>query len=361
MSKLDKKSKFLELEGVRVTYRPKDDTIHITSKDKDLQSEGFHLTLKNGTPSEDSLRQLLTEKGLIKPTASNTLPNFAKYEFDAAPSWNEIPLGIKENNEVVFWDVLGDAHALVGGHAGAGKSIIQRAVFAHCVAHNDEWEVIGLDCKAELKYFANYPKTTSSVGSTLQEVAASLTYAISVMMERYDEMERVGGTTSKDIVVNLETGEYVRSIMIFIDEVGSMTTPDQGYSRGKSFIEENNLRARIANDVGKLARLGRAAGIHLIIAGQNLSHGNIRGEFKDNLPFRVAMGNMSPQQSNSILNSDAATRIGANVGRGYASSEFGDVESEFQAYFPSYDTIDELILRNPMIDPARYAHLVRGH
>ena len=361
MSKLDKKSKFLELEGVRVTYRPKDDTIHITSKDKDLQSEGFHLTLKNGTPSEDSLRRLLTEKGLIKPTASNKLSSFIKYPFDAAPSWSKIPLGVNSNDEVVFWDVLKDPHALAAGRAGGGKSIIQRVIFAHCVAHNDEWEVMGLDSRGGLKYLENYPKTTSSVNSTLQEVADSLTRALAVIADRYQEIERIGGLTYKDIIVNLETLEPVRSIMIFVDELELIHPDSHGAYRTESFLEENDFRMSIFKSIAQIARIGRAAGVHLMVANQEVNASRINRELKNNLTYRVAMGNMSPQQSNSILNSEAAINIGGNTGRGYASSVMGEAGDEFQAYFPSYDAIDELILRNPMLDPARYAHLVRGH
>jgi hypothetical protein len=67
MSKISENKKYLTLEGVRVSYRPKDDTIHLTSIDEDLAAEGFHLTLKQGSDSESILRSLLLEKGLIRP------------------------------------------------------------------------------------------------------------------------------------------------------------------------------------------------------------------------------------------------------------------------------------------------------
>jgi hypothetical protein len=67
MSKISENKKYLTLEGVRVSYRPKDNTIHLTSIDEDLAAEGFHLTLKQGSDSESILRSLLLEKGLIRP------------------------------------------------------------------------------------------------------------------------------------------------------------------------------------------------------------------------------------------------------------------------------------------------------
>jgi len=67
MSKISENKKYLTLEGVRVSYRPKDNTIHLTSIDEDLAAEGFHLTLKQGSDSENILRSLLLEKGLIRP------------------------------------------------------------------------------------------------------------------------------------------------------------------------------------------------------------------------------------------------------------------------------------------------------
>jgi cellulose biosynthesis protein BcsQ len=66
MSKTDKNKKFVTLEGVRASYKAKDDTIHLTSTDPDVQASGFHLSLNKGTQTEKTLRNLLTKNGVIQ-------------------------------------------------------------------------------------------------------------------------------------------------------------------------------------------------------------------------------------------------------------------------------------------------------
>ena len=65
MSTVDPTKKYVTLDGVRISYRPKDDTIHLTSTDPDVAAGGFHLTLGRGTQTEETLRDLLTESGVI--------------------------------------------------------------------------------------------------------------------------------------------------------------------------------------------------------------------------------------------------------------------------------------------------------
>jgi type II secretory pathway component PulF len=74
----DPHGKYLNLEGVRVAYRRKDDTIHITSTDPDFQTSGFHISLVRGTPTERALRALLREHGMAvaKTKLEEQLPTF---------------------------------------------------------------------------------------------------------------------------------------------------------------------------------------------------------------------------------------------------------------------------------------------
>lgn len=68
MSHTNDRKKYVTLEDVRVSYKPKDDTIHITSTDPDVQAGGFHLSLSKGTQTEVTLRELLRTSGVIRPT-----------------------------------------------------------------------------------------------------------------------------------------------------------------------------------------------------------------------------------------------------------------------------------------------------
>jgi MinD-like ATPase involved in chromosome partitioning or flagellar assembly len=72
MAQSDDRKKYVTLDDIRVSYKPKDDTIHLTSTDPDVQAGGFHLSLSKGTQTETTLRDLLIEHEVIK----NILPKF---------------------------------------------------------------------------------------------------------------------------------------------------------------------------------------------------------------------------------------------------------------------------------------------
>jgi len=82
MSSTHESKKYINLEDVRVSYSPKDDNIHITSGDPDVQAGGFHLSLNRGTQTEITLRQLLEEAGVIKQIQglSSDSPGFIPWE-----------------------------------------------------------------------------------------------------------------------------------------------------------------------------------------------------------------------------------------------------------------------------------------
>lgn len=71
---------YLNLEKVRVSEDPKNNTIHITSKDPDIPG-GFHVSLNSGTQTEKKLRRLLKEFGSKESySVPNTMiPNYAAF------------------------------------------------------------------------------------------------------------------------------------------------------------------------------------------------------------------------------------------------------------------------------------------
>ena len=66
MSTTHPSRKYVTLDDVRATYDRKNDTIHLTSGDPDVQAGGFHISLNRGTQTEKTLRELLTDEGVIK-------------------------------------------------------------------------------------------------------------------------------------------------------------------------------------------------------------------------------------------------------------------------------------------------------
>lgn len=122
MSTTDDKKKYITLEGVRVSYKAKDDTLHITSTDDDVQAGGFHLALTRGTQTEVTLRELMIEAGVIRVVDNTASSVFTKVE--KSPHRNIIavtgliaPTGVgKSMTALLLAKALGNTRSRVDGH-----------------------------------------------------------------------------------------------------------------------------------------------------------------------------------------------------------------------------------------------------
>lgn len=102
---------------------------------------------------------------------------------------------------------------------------------------------------------------------------------------------------------------------------------------------EAALKAEASSIVGSIARLGRAAGVHLLIATQRADAKLIPGELKSNLGCRVACGNMAAIASTMVLeNTDATRTPGYPKGRGII--KVYSEQERCQFYFAPQSWID---------------------
>lgn len=356
MSKIAKNKKYVTLEGVRVSYRSKDDSIQITSTDDDLTGENFHLVLKKGTDSEKALRNILVDQGLIREDlredASALLPKTAENPYLGGLSlpWNKIALGVKAQNETVIWDVTREPHSLIVGATGSGKSVLQRTIFHHCLTHG--WDYYGIDLKrVELSPWKKYAETVKRIATTKEEGLSVLTEVVGIMEERYTIMEEMKVNNFFDL-----PEKQWKPIMLMIDEAlmflelsGSKTT------EGKA-DDENSVMSYAL--LMKLVRLGRAAGIHVTIATQRPDATIIKGEMKANLDIRIAAGRMDATPSAMVLDSGEARNLPGGIkGRGMIRSE--NELSEFQAYYTNPEFSDQWVLsQRGKYEKERYAYLI---
>ena len=117
MSHPDDQKKYLNLDGVRVSYKAKDDTIHITSTDPDVQTGGFHLSLTKGTQTEETLRDLLIQHGVIRSFVSTDLNSRAK------------PISFKQPTDASTGH-SGQVITVTSARGGAGKTTLALLIAA---------------------------------------------------------------------------------------------------------------------------------------------------------------------------------------------------------------------------------------
>lgn len=129
----------------------------------------------------------------------------------------------------------------------------------------------------------------------------------------------------------------------------SVDSPDHEFLIGNTLIPTHNtdeakaagqLKGEAQQLIGSIARLGRAAGVHLIIATQRPDAKLLPGELKSNLGARMACGHMQPIASSMTLDSASATKTPGSP-KGRAIYSFYGNEAKMQVYWATPDWIDK--------------------
>lgn len=354
MSRRALNKKYLNLSNVRVAYRPNDDTIHLTSTDRDLAGEAFRITLKPDSDADYILRQLLFEKGLINKELSvhGLLPEIAALKLDASSPWNLLPLGEGVDGQVSI-DSGRDNNILIGGSTGGGKSVMLRNFIHHCLTHNDQWAVYGVDFKKiELTPYLRYENTVREVATTITETYLMLLKLKREMERRYELMEKQGVNHVLDLdTSDPEVGD-TKALMIIVDEA---------YDLFKGWIKDSDSENReyILQLIEEIARLGRAAGIHTVIASQMIHKAGVY-PFMHLFTARIACGRLHLDVSEFLVGDELAERIPKTRGRGFMLDSSG--KNYFQSYFSSPSSGDEWVLQNgPNLEPELYEELLKDN
>lgn len=323
------KGNYLTFE-VRVSYDENTDSIHLTSKDKDIPTtNGFHLAMNGGKDAEYALRTLLEQRGMIPEYRFKSIPHPLPYpESHPENQWDRFPLGLHSNGKEAVWNSRTSPNALIIGGVGSGKSVIQRSILTHCSQHIDKWKVLVI-CPFRVafsSYKNRYPEMID-LASTVSDGIEMLRYAHGEMMLRYAEMERLG--------VNhfLDMDQPLKSLLVLIDEVNWLLRPVS--SIAQCDLEENELKAEAVQLLTEIARLGRAAGLHLALSSQALDENVIGGELLNNITTRIAAGPLDKSQSKALLGNTQATQLNRAIrGRGYLQEY--NKGADFQGYFTQW-------------------------
>jgi len=135
-----------------------------------------------------------------------------------------------------------------------------------------------------------------------KKAAGSLQWAVTEMMRRYRSMSDAGVRDLESYNSMIDGGEVegekLPQVVVIIDELADLMLV------AAKEVEESICR---------IAQMGRAAGIHLIIATQRPSADVITGLMKANIPSRIAFSVASAMESRIILDTMGAEKL---VGKG---------------------------------------------
>lgn len=261
------------------------------------------------------------------------LPTFAPYKFPDLHRWDEFPLGIGEGGREVIWKVGINPHMLIAGETGSGKSVTQRAILLHALSQPNMRVLLVDPKRVELIAYVKHPSVLRTT-IDLAESVELIEQLFAEMASRYQRMKDEG-VNHFEKMANVPP-----AILLMVDEVYTLlATSGLKSEEGK---EEDALHMRATALLGRIAREGRAAGIHLVLATQRPDAKVIPGEMKSNLGARVAQGRLDTIASNMVMDNDVATRVPGTI-KGRAVMRSGGNNEFFQAYFQPEESLDQLL------------------
>ena len=242
-------------------------------------------------------------------------------------------LGKDIGGRCIVGDIEKLPHVLIAGTTGSGKSVCTNSLIVSLLYKStpDQVRFIMVDPKmVELAPYNGIPHLLIPVVTDPKKAAGALQWAVFEMMKRYktfsergvkklEEYNRLARTTDE-----LET---LPSVVVVIDELADLMLV------AAKEVEESICR---------VAQMGRAAGVHLVIATQRPSADVITGLMKANIPSRIAFAVASSLESRIILDNTGAEKL---VGRGdmlYAPLGAGK-PTRVQGCFISPEEIEQVV------------------
>ena len=225
-------------------------------------------------------------------------------EFVRAKSKSSFAVGKDIGGTCIVGNIAKLPHMLIAGTTGSGKSVCMNSVIISLLykASPEDVKLIMVDPKmVELGIYNGIPHLLIPVVTDPKKAAGSLQWAVTEMMRRYKAMSDAGvrDLESYNGIVEAEgEGQKLPQVVVIIDELADLMLV------AAKEVEESICR---------IAQMGRAAGIHLIIATQRPSADVITGLMKANIPSRIAFAVASAMESRIILDTQGAEKL---VGKG---------------------------------------------
>jgi DNA segregation ATPase FtsK/SpoIIIE, S-DNA-T family len=196
-------------------------------------------------------------------------------------------------------------HVLIAGTTGSGKSVCTNSMIISLLYKSSPEDVrlIMVDPKmVELGIYNGIPHLLIPVVTDPKKAAGALQWAVTEMMKRYNLFSEEGArdlsSYNTHVLHQGEPEKKMPQIVIFIDELADLMMV------AAKEVEQSIMR---------LAQMGRAAGMHLVVATQRPSTDIITGLMKANIPSRIAFAVSSSTDSRIILDATGAEKL---VGKG---------------------------------------------
>ena len=253
-------------------------------------------------PDKISMVGIEVPNKLVSPVYINEV--IGSREFRDNPSKVAFAVGKDIGGNCIVGNIAKLPHLLIAGTTGSGKSVCTNSLIISLLykASPEEVRLIMVDPKmVELGIYNGIPHLLIPVVTDPKKAAGALQWAVTEMMKRYRMFAEVG---VRDLAsynakaAKTEGMDTMPQVVVVIDELADLMLV------AAKEVEESICR---------VAQMGRASGMHLIIATQRPSADVITGLMKANIPSRIAFAVASSLESRIILDTTGAEKL---VGKG---------------------------------------------
>ena len=282
------------------------------------------------------LINVLPGRGTIGIEVSTGKQSTVPFKFDAdAAKGMELPifLGQDVTGANIYKDLTKAPQLLVAGATGQGKSVFINAVVASVIESKANVKFVMVDPKkVELTVYKDLGKSwffggdDNNYGPITEPIAAfeMLEQLCAEMDERYLTLQNA---KVRNVVEAKTKGINMPYIVCIIDEFADLIITNKA----------------VETPVVRLAQLGRACGIHIVLATQRPSAAVVTGLIKANFPTRIAFRTASNMDSRVILDRAGAQKLS---GKGDMLFSSGTDFTRIQCSFIDMPEVEDLVVAN---------------
>ena len=222
----------------------------------------------------------------------------------------EFALGRDAEGQPMVADLAKMPHLLIAGTTGSGKSVVISSILMSLLMRTfpEDVRLIMVDPKrVEFAPYDGLPHLYVPVVTEPKQAASALQWAVSEMERRLKVFERIGVRKISTFNEKQAAGEFEKYdnppakmpyLVIVIDELSDLM-----------MVAGKDVEASIV----RIAQLGRAAGIHMIVATQRPSSNVVTGLIKANITNRIGLTVATGIDSRVILDQTGAEKL---IGQG---------------------------------------------
>ena len=224
-------------------------------------------------------------------------------EFKNSDKPLRVGLGLAIDGNPVYTDIAKMPHGIIAGGTGSGKSVCTNTLLVSLLMKNspNDLKLILVDPpQVELINYQDIPHLATPVITDVKMASEALRWACDGMGKRYTAFTSV---RAKDIagyntrIKNDPSMKKMPYLVIMIDELADLML-----QCGKD----------VEDSIQRITQMGRAAGIHMLIATQRPTTDVVKGTIKNNIPTRIAFRVSQAVDSMTILDQPGAESLLGN-------------------------------------------------